>query len=127
MLFEIAVPFAVLLSLATASPVAQNGTLERRVTGINLGHLTVNGDHVAWFSGAPKSRHTDIGPASINPCTRTFNLKTADGGSTGTYQEENCGGAVTDFWINKNGAFYAQCEPFSEPDADGVHTEWHCA
>ncbi|KAJ7804012.1 hypothetical protein B0H14DRAFT_2612829 [Mycena olivaceomarginata] len=30
--------------------------------GINLGILNNNGDHVAWFSGHPKSDYTDIGP-----------------------------------------------------------------
>jgi hypothetical protein len=63
----------------------------------------------------------------VNPCTRTFDLKVDAGGTTGTYQEFGCGGPSTDFWIDKNGVFYAQCTPFSEPDADGVHTTWHCS
>ncbi|KAJ6556020.1 hypothetical protein B0H19DRAFT_1262140 [Mycena capillaripes] len=115
---------AILLSLATASPV-QNSTVVPLVSGINLGNLNVNGDNVAWFSGAPKSRFTDISPSNVNPCSRTFNLKTSDGGTTGTYQLVGCG--TPDFFIIKNGAFYAQCSAFSEPDADDVHTVWHCS
>ncbi|KAJ7468861.1 hypothetical protein B0H11DRAFT_2436575 [Mycena galericulata] len=104
-------------------------------SGVNLGYLTNNGDHVAWFSGLPKSDYTDIGPDNVNPCTRTFDLKQSDGGTTGTYQEFGCG--TSDYGINKNGAYYAQCTSFSEPDAD-VPSEvkaasgnrayqWYCA
>ncbi|KAJ7210250.1 hypothetical protein C8J57DRAFT_1257261 [Mycena rebaudengoi] len=117
---------AALLSLATASPI-KNSTVVPLINGINLGTLILNGDSVAWFSGHPKSDYTVIGPNNVNPCTRTFDLKVNAGGTTGTYQEFGCGGPSTDFWIDKNGVFYAQCTPFSEPDADGVHTTWHCS
>ncbi|KAJ7864943.1 hypothetical protein B0H13DRAFT_2353304 [Mycena leptocephala] len=121
----------VLFSLAAASPIqnstvpAGNLTIVPLINGINLGYLTVNGDHVAWFSGLPKSDYTVIGPDNVNPCTRTFALRKGDGGTTGTYQEFGCG--TPDYWIDKNGAYYAQCTTFSEPDADGIHTEWHCS
>ncbi|KAJ7920324.1 hypothetical protein B0H13DRAFT_2319507 [Mycena leptocephala] len=104
----------VLFSLAAASLIQNstvptgNLTIVPLINGINLGYLTLNGDHVAWFSGLPKSDYTVIGPDSVNPCTQF-----------------GCG--TPDYGINKNGAYYAQCATFSEPDADGVHTEWHCS
>ncbi|KAJ7502082.1 hypothetical protein B0H11DRAFT_1990452 [Mycena galericulata] len=112
-----ATSMVVLFSLAAASPI-QNSTVPTGnltivpsplINGINLGYLTLNGDH---------SDYTDIGPDSVNPCTLM-------GGTTGTYQEFGCG--TSDYGINKNGGYYAQCASFSEPDADGVHTEWHCS
>ncbi|KAJ7883693.1 hypothetical protein B0H14DRAFT_2564771 [Mycena olivaceomarginata] len=130
-----ATSMVILFSLAAASPNPElhspNRELDYRSTyqvghiGINLGYLTLNGDHVAWFSGLPKSDYTVIGPDSVNPCTRTFDLRKRDVGTTGTYQEFGCG--TPDYGINKNGAYYAQCATFSEPDADGVHTEWYCS
>ncbi|KAJ6572832.1 hypothetical protein DFH09DRAFT_1152761 [Mycena vulgaris] len=125
MLFNLAT-LASLLSVVAASPVKNStSTLDRRANGINLGTLNVNGDHVAWFSGHPKSDYTDIGPSNVNPCTRTFSLKTSNGGTTGVYQEAGCG--TSDYWINKNGVYYAQCVSFSEPDDFGIHSEFHCS
>ncbi|KAJ7909335.1 hypothetical protein B0H13DRAFT_2661518 [Mycena leptocephala] len=121
-----ATSIAVLFSLVAASPI-ENSTLALvpAINGINLGTLIVNGDHVAWFSGHPKSDYTVIGPNNVNPCSRTFDLKTSDGGTTGTYQEFGCG--TSDYGINKNGVFYAQCIDFSEPAADGVDSDYHCS
>ncbi|KAJ7797412.1 hypothetical protein B0H14DRAFT_3493756 [Mycena olivaceomarginata] len=97
----------VLFSLAAASPI-QNSTVPTGnltivpLIKINLGYLTLNGDHVAWFSGLPKSDYTVIGPDSVNPCTRTFDIRKSDWGTTGTDQEFGCG--TPDYGINKNGA-----------------------
>ncbi|KAF7368434.1 hypothetical protein MVEN_00166400 [Mycena venus] len=124
MLFTATIATAVLLSVVTAAP-TNNHTLIPRINGINLDQFTANGDHVAWFSGHPQSDYTDIGPSNVNPCSRTFYFKTSDGGTTGPYQEFGCGNS--DYGINKNGAFYATCVVLSEPDADGVHSEWHCS
>ncbi|KAJ7301026.1 hypothetical protein DFH08DRAFT_996446 [Mycena albidolilacea] len=121
MLFKLAT-LASLLSVVAASPIQNStSTLDRRVNGINLGILNINGDHVAWFSGHPKSDYTDIGPSNVNPCSRTFSLKTSNGGTTGVFQELGCG--TSDYRINKNGVYYAQCVGFSEPDAFGIHTQ----
>ncbi|KAJ7852542.1 hypothetical protein B0H13DRAFT_2359445 [Mycena leptocephala] len=79
-------------------------TFVTAIDGINLGTFTVNGDHVAWFSGHPQSNFTDIGPNNVNPCSPTFKLKTSTGGTTGTYHEFGCG--TSDYGINKNGVFY---------------------
>ncbi|KAJ7321094.1 hypothetical protein DFH08DRAFT_1034287 [Mycena albidolilacea] len=125
MLFKLAT-LASLLSVVAASPIQNStSTLDRRVNGINLGILNINGDHVAWFSGHPKSDYTDIGPSNVNPCSHTFNLKTSNGGTTGVFQELGCG--TSDYRINKNGVYYVQCVSFSEPDAFGIHTQYHCS
>ncbi|KAJ7242705.1 hypothetical protein C8J57DRAFT_1243914 [Mycena rebaudengoi] len=124
MLFKFTIQIAILLSVVAASP-TKNPTLVPRISGINLGNLNRNGDNVAWFSGHPKSDFSVIGPSNVNPCSRTFSLKTSNGGSTGTFQELGCN--TNNYRINKNGVFYAQCVGFSEPDENGVHTQYHCS
>ncbi|KAJ7833238.1 hypothetical protein B0H14DRAFT_2364376, partial [Mycena olivaceomarginata] len=54
-----------------------------------------------------------------NPCGRPFGLNGQSG-----FTLEGCG--TDSLWIDQNGAFYAQCVSFSEPEKCNVVTAWHC-
>ncbi|KAJ7738970.1 hypothetical protein B0H16DRAFT_1729647 [Mycena metata] len=61
---------AVFVSLAIASLI-ENSTLVPAIAGggVNLGSLTLNGDHVAWFSGHPKA--TTLSSDRVTDCNST--------------------------------------------------------
>ncbi|KAJ7280391.1 hypothetical protein C8J57DRAFT_1464701 [Mycena rebaudengoi] len=86
--------------------------------GINIGGVDSTGNVVAWVSGQSKCNNVIVGAIGSNPCGCPFNLN----GQTFTLQ--GCGGPLS---INTgSGAFFANCGVFSEPDACGVHSEFHC-
>ncbi|KAJ7280402.1 hypothetical protein C8J57DRAFT_1464709 [Mycena rebaudengoi] len=84
----------------------------------NIGGVDSTGNVVAWVSGQPKCNNVIVGAIGSNPCGRPFNLN----GRTFTLQ--GCGEPLS---INTgSGAFFANCGVFSEADACGVHSEFHC-
>ncbi|KAF7317358.1 hypothetical protein HMN09_00472100 [Mycena chlorophos] len=108
-----------LLAAVMASPVP--APPKRNAVGVQLGNRLSDGDDVAWLEGQPQSSAIPITSSAGNPCDFPFTIE----GIEGTLQLFGCG--TTPFGINNNGAEFAVCAPFSEPDKFGVHTTYHCA
>ncbi|KAJ6532838.1 hypothetical protein DFH09DRAFT_805353, partial [Mycena vulgaris] len=62
---------------------------------------------LAWGAGDNRCLATIVQIDSGNFCDITFTLH----GMDGFFDFEGCGGPL---WVNRNGAFYANCAPFSE-------------
>ncbi|KAJ7705860.1 hypothetical protein B0H14DRAFT_2364368 [Mycena olivaceomarginata] len=84
---------------------------------INSG--TQGPNDVVWVHGQNQCNNVVIGPVGPNPCGRPFGLNGQSG-----FTLEGCG--TDSLWIDQNGAFYAQCVSFSEPEKCNVVTAWHC-
>ncbi|KAJ7171438.1 hypothetical protein C8R46DRAFT_834096, partial [Mycena filopes] len=93
---------------------------------INIGKNTGQDNMVAWVSGQSKCSAVVIGPIGANFCGRNFVLTNPFTGHGITFVAEGCGGSS--LWIPQvsQGGVFAVCTSFSEPDACGVKTVYHC-
>ncbi|KAJ7171346.1 hypothetical protein C8R46DRAFT_1216915 [Mycena filopes] len=93
---------------------------------INIGENKGQGNMVAWVAGQSKCTAVVIGPIGANFCGRDFVLKNPATGNGITFVAEGCG--ESPFWITQvsKGGIYAYCTSYSEGDACGVDTFWHC-
>ncbi|KAG6919941.1 hypothetical protein DXG01_013290 [Tephrocybe rancida] len=111
MFFNPALILATLVLSVAAGPVAPmvNGTNPDAVSPeINVGEDTGRGDVVAWVSGQSKCTAVSITASGFNPCDIPFTL------SGQTFKLGGCGNGL--FVDRSNGAFFANCISFSEPD-----------
>ncbi|KAJ7171423.1 hypothetical protein C8R46DRAFT_895170 [Mycena filopes] len=92
---------------------------------INIGVNAAQDNVVAWVSGQSKCSAVILGPNGANFCGRDFVLKNPATGNGITFVAGGCGGQV---WITQvsQGGVFAECTSFSEADACGVTTVWHC-
>ncbi|KAJ7171400.1 hypothetical protein C8R46DRAFT_1088316 [Mycena filopes] len=93
---------------------------------INIGQNAGQGNMVAWVSGQSKCSAVVIGPIGANFCGRNFVLRNPFTGNGITFVAGGCG--ASPFWITQvsQGGVFAECTSFSEGDACGVQTFWHC-
>ncbi|KAJ7153024.1 hypothetical protein C8R43DRAFT_1235540 [Mycena crocata] len=94
---------------------------------INIGTVSgligvSDGSTVAWVSGDNRCESSIVQEGSGNFCGIGFTLQVLPG----RFDFEGCGGPV---WVNQNGAFYANCQPFSESTGcfGTVKTTFTCA
>ncbi|KAJ7149655.1 hypothetical protein C8R46DRAFT_964193 [Mycena filopes] len=128
-----AIAFAALVSGAVIDKVdAGNATVEAggltplaAPFAINIGEDPSQGNMVAWVSGQSKCSAVVIGPIGANFCGRNFVLKNPATGNGITFVAGGCGGPLWITQVSKGGVF-AECTSFSEGDACGVTTFWHC-
>ncbi|KAJ7171449.1 hypothetical protein C8R46DRAFT_1033055 [Mycena filopes] len=93
--------------------------------GINIGPNTAQDNMVAWVSGQSKCTAVILGPIGPVFCGRDFVLKNPATGNGITFVVNNCGGTLEIEQVS-TGKLWATCSSFSEPDACGVTTFWHC-
>ncbi|KAH9486016.1 hypothetical protein JR316_0000079 [Psilocybe cubensis] len=94
-----------------------NDTMAAAPYGINLGETFNN--VVAWVDGQSKCNNVVVAAKNTNPCNIPFSL------NGNTFKIQGCGGPL---WITQGSgnSFWANCGSFSEGDACGVHTTYHC-
>ncbi|KAJ6576049.1 hypothetical protein DFH09DRAFT_850574, partial [Mycena vulgaris] len=100
-----------------------NNTLVARQIGpnIDIGRLVSDDTTVAWGAGDDRCNGAVVKRGGGNFCGFSFQLN----GMDGTFDFEGCGGPL---WVNRNGAFYANCGPYSESPGCllQVQTQYAC-
>ncbi|KAJ7863856.1 hypothetical protein B0H13DRAFT_2564455 [Mycena leptocephala] len=108
------------IALALAMALAPTAFAFAAPFEINIGSKADSGDVVAWVSGTSKCSNVVLGPSGANFCERPFQF----GGKNLTVH--GCGGPQADV-TSSDGTYFALCSPFSEADACGIHTVFHCS